>query len=378
MGRSLIALTIVLALGCERRRAPPPPAPSATPTASATPLAPLPERPVSGEVAFELLAVEDGAVLAWGAADGGLGVALLDGSGVARGEPLAVAQAPRDPVIEVAGASLEDRVGLAWVTRSKTGAASFGALGDAGTRAMGQAFPLAETTPGDATRRGHVDFAVSDKNQMVALTRELDETCDGGKRCAAFRFRELLSTGPELRGLPATVPAPCPSPLAGFELVGERWHYAFCSRTSDTPQVTAFMRQQAPFWVGLSRPGPGCEPLGALPVGTEALYVHECAGGRRGLRLGGLGAAEHEVDLTSPKLECVLGRPRLTAPGSPPLAIDFAGPLSSLAPVMPMQFGGPGARAVWTGTSLLVATWVNKHVTLRRFECRGAELTRTG
>ena len=378
MGRSLIALGCALALGCNSRRAPPTPAPSAITTASAAPRAPLPERAVSDEVAFELLAVDDGAVLAWGQAGGGLGVAVLDATGHAQGEPLAVIGATTDPVVEIAGATLDHRVGLAWVTRSKQGAASFGALGDAATKTLSPAFPLAEASLGDPTRRGHVDFAVSDQNQMVALTRERDESCDGGQLCAAYRFRELLSTGPELRGLPATVPSPCSSALAGFALVGERWHYAFCSRTGDRPQVTAFMRQEAPFYVGLSKPGPGCEPLGALAVGREALYVHECADGRRGLFIGGLGDPERSVDLSNPHLECVLGRPRLTAPGAPPLSVDFTRPLSRLGPVLPSHYGGPSARAAWTGSALLVASWVKKHVTLRRFECRGAELVRTG
>ncbi len=329
-------------------------------------------------MAFDLLAIQDGALLAWGRPRGGLELELLDGSGRAGGAPIEVKLSPGNPIIEIAGASLGGRVGLAWLSRSASGAATFGVIGDAETRSFSEAFALSEVSVGDPTRRGHVAFAVSDKHRMVALTRGMDEPCDDEKQCATFRFRELLSTGPELRGLPASVPSPCPSPLAGFELVGERSHYAYCSRASSRSEVTAFMRQPDPLYVGLSKPAPGCDPLGSLRVGSDALFVLECAEGRRGMRIGGLGDRERNVDLTSPKLECVLGRPRLSAPGSPPFEMNLGDALGNLGAVLPAAFGVPGSRAAWTGTSLLVASWMRGNVILRRYECRGADLVRTG
>lgn len=380
MGRSLALALGALALGaCKERAAPPAPSPSTS--ASAPPLTtPLPARAVSGEVAFELVAVEAGALCAWGEPSGGLSVALLDASGRAQGEPLKIAGAASGSVLEVAGGSLGNRVGLAWLSRSEQGAASFGSLGDAETRSFSAAFPLTDATLGDVAKRGHVAFAVSDKNEMVALTRGLDEPCSEpkGASCAAFRFRELLSTGPELRGLPISVPSPCPAPVAGFELVKERWHYGFCSRESGGPNVTTFMRQLAPFYVGVQKPAPGCTPLGSTRVGADALFVFQCGDARRGVRVGDLNASERSVDLGQVKLECALGRPRLVAPGSPALQLDLSAPLSGLGPLLPADVAPAPSRAVWTGTSLLAASWMKGRVVLRRYECRGAELVRTG
>lgn len=379
MGRSLtVVLGAALALAsCKDRRTPPVPAPSVSPAPSAAPPAePLPERAVSGEAAFELLALDDGALLAWGGPTG-LAVAVLDAAGRARGEPLAVPGAPREPVVEIAGASLGSRVGLAWASRSEKGAASFGALGDAETRAFSSAFALSDATLGDVTRRGHVALAVSDKAEMVALVRVRDEPCSdsGGPTCAQYRFRELLPTGVEPRGLPMSVPSPCAPGHAGLVLVKDRWHYGFCSEGSGQPEVTTFMRQLSPFYVGVAKPAPGCTPLGALRLDADALFVFQCGDAPRAVRIGGLESGERSVDLSRLTLECVLGRPRFTAPG---LALDLSAAASGLGPLLPVSFGGGAARAAWTGSALLVASWVKGRVSLRRYECRGAELARTG
>lgn len=378
MGRSLTLAALLLLTACKARPGPPAPAPSLVPSVE-PPLAPLPERPVSGEVAFELLAVEDGALLAWGGPSG-LQIARLDAAGRARGEALSVPGAPEESVVELAGGSLGSRVGLAFVTRSATGAASWGTLGDAETRSFSPVFALTAATLGDVTKRGHVGFAVSDKNEMVALVRGADEPCaePKGPSCAQFRFRELLATGPEPRGLPISVPSPCSAPLAGFELVKERWHYGFCSQADRRPDVTTFMRQREPFYVGVATPAPGCLPLGATKVGDDALFVFQCGDARRGVRIGDLNARERQVDLSAVKLECRLGRPLFSAPGTPRLALDLSGPLGGLGPLLPQAFSASNARAVWTGSALLVGSWMAGKVVLRRFECRGAELARTG
>ncbi len=138
------------------------------------------------------------------------------------------------------------------------------------------------------------------------------------------------------------------------------------------------MRQLAPFYVGVETPAAGCSPLGATRVGQDALFVFQCGDARRGVRIGDLNSTPRSVDLSGTKLECVLGRPRLTAPGTPPLALDLSGPESGFGPLLPADFGGASARAAWTGSALLVASWVSGRVLLKRFGCRGAELARTG
>jgi hypothetical protein len=256
---------------------------------------------------------------------------------------------------------------------------AWGALGDATTRSLSPALALTESDGRGRSRRGALAVAVGADGRLVTLARGRDEPCAEGRprACATFRFRELSSTGPVLRGLPLRVPAPCPRALAGHLVIGGRSHYGFCSERSGRPEVTAFMRQTDPFYVGVSRPAPGCVPLGATAIRGDAVFVFQCGDQRRGIRLGGLGAPEREVDLTDARLECALGRPRLSAAAGGSL-LDLAAPKSDLGVLLPTALGGPLARAAWTGSALLVATWVRGRVILRRWECRGPELSRTG
>lgn len=380
MGRSLSAALAVLLLAAAcKDKAPPPPAPSAAPPPSASPsLEPLPERPVSGEVAFDLVGVPGGAALAFGAPGGGVRVALLEGSGTARGEPIALPTADSAEAEEIAVVSLESRVGVAWSSRSTKGGAVFAALGDSETRAFGAPYPLTESTLGDPSKRGTLALAVSDKNEMIAVARGPNEACRGdASTCAAFRFHELGTSSAELRGLPMSVPSPCSTALAGFDVIRDRWHYGFCSQASGAPSVTTFMRQLTPFYVGVSTPAPGCTPTGATRVGSDMLFVLQCGDARRGVRMGGMESIEKSLDLSKARLECALGRPRLVTPGAE-LTLDLSAPLAGLGVLLPTEFGGPNARAVWTGTSLLVASWMKRAVVLKRWECRAGELTRTG
>lgn len=383
MGRPLSSVPILLALvlgavGCRDKHQPAPPAPAPSTAPSAT-VSPLPQHAVAGEVAFELVATDDGALLAVGAKTGGLSLLFLDATGQEVGAALTLGSEV-ERVVEIAGAALGNRVGLAYVTRHDAAAASYGVLGDASTRSFAAPSALTPTTLGDLTRRGHVAFAASDKNEMVAVVRGLDEPCGDDKQrsCAAYRFRELLSTGPELRGLPMSVPTPCPATIAGFAIVGARWHYGFCSQASGQPRTTAFMRQLSPFYVGVTHSPPGCAPLGVTRIGSEALFAVQCGDIRRALRIGGMDSPEQSLVITNTTLDCRLGRPRLTLPGEPPLTLDLAASTSGLGPLLPESVAAANSRAVWTGSSLLVASWVRAAVVLRRYECRGAELARSG
>lgn len=378
MGRSLkrFSWLALLALTSCRDKPSPPSAPSAT--VAPTNVAP---RPALGfearsSASFALVAAEDGAVLAAGTPRTGLSVSFLDSRGQPRGAPLVVAGSEKHAVLEVAGASSGSQVGFAWTERSESATTAHGVLGDSKTRSFAALLPLGEASVG-ATEAGgrHIAFSISDKAEAMVLMRVRDEPCADApdRSCAAFRFRELLSTGPELRGLPMSVPLPCSGGLAGFTLVGERSHYAFCSEQNGTPRVTAFMRQLSPFYVGVKSLASGCAPQGALRLGDDAVFVLDCASGRRGVRIGGLDSDERPLDVGQATVSCELGRPRLRVPGQPPLSFDLGPPFEGLGPLLPERFG-KALHAVWTGSSLLVAEWRAGQVAVRAYECRGGEL----
>lgn len=334
---------------------------------------------MSGEVAFELIATKSGAALAWGEPKSGrLLVAFLDEGGDARGEPVRVERTGRAgaEVIEVAAASLDDRVGVAWIDRAGQTTASWGALGDAGTRSFSAALALGASQVEAATRRGAIALSASDKNELVALRRGPDEPCPGDKEktCAAFAFRELLSVGPQARGLPLSVPSPCLRPLVGFALVKDRWHYALCSTAEGPPVTMAFNVQRTPYYADAKPLLRGCQPIGMLVVEGAVLIAAECEAGRRAVRVGDMTTPVTTLDVSRAELACERGRPRVRIPGEPALAFALDQPMSGLGPILPASLASPGSRAAWTGSRLLVASWARSNVVLRRFGCRGGDL----
>ncbi len=378
-----LAAVCCLLVACDRPRSREKALPSATASSTGVPIAPLISRELGGEAAFDLVTTAEGAALAWGrpARDGAkLTVALLDANGEAKGEPLAIAGSDASSIVEVSAASVAGRIGVAWVARAGEDAASFGALGDPATRSFGAASPLGDASLGDPSQRGHLAVASSDRGELVVLRRGRDEACqtERGHTCASFAFRELTGTGPVPRGLPLAVPASCGRALVGFGLVKERWHYAVCSELDGHPATTTVNIQPRPFYAEAKKVLEGCSPLGAVALGDDFVVVGECADGRRGVRFAGMNTPPRELDLSKTTLACERGRPVLRAPGDVPLGLVLDVPRDGLAPLLPLAYAPANARAVWTGSSLLVASFVKRTLMLRRYACSGGELVLNG
>jgi len=373
------ALLLVLA-GCSKSESAPRSSPAASASAPAPVPAPFASRSVSGEAAFDLVATDDGALLVWGEGDA-LRASVLDARGTERDAPIAIEPSrsrSKRHVVEVSAASAGSRVGVAWVESAGGEASTWGALGDASTRSFTPPAELGEVTLTDERQRGNVALTASDRAEFLALRRGVDEPCaeDPSLTCATLGFRELLSTGPERRGLPMAVPAACPTLIAGFAVIGDRWHYAVCSRKKGPPMTTQFNVQRSPFYAEAKDLAPGCSPLGMSVIAGEAVTAFDCSDGRRAQKSGGLAHPTGRVDLAHASLQCERGRPVLRAPDEQ-LVVELGAPKSGLAPLLPLRIAAAGARAVWTGSTLLVATWVKQKVELRRWECRGSELARS-
>lgn len=385
MRGAALSLFFGLVLGACDRSTATAPAPSASaPAAAPASASPLPEREVSGEAAFDLVATEEGAALLWGrpASEGSeLVAAVLDSGGVARGEPIVLsvpASERSSRVVQVESVSVQGRLGVAWVTTDGQRALTHAALGDAKTRSFTPGAALGETALDDPRQRGQTAITASDRGEFLVLRRGSDERCseDPSQRCATFAFREVLSTGPEPRGLPLSVPAPCPRAIVGFTVIQDRWHYALCSLAEGRPVTTLFNVQRTPFYAEAKRLHDGCTPLGVSAVNGDAVTVADCSDGRRGTLSAGLERPAASVELSQATLECELGRPVLRAPGERVLALSFDRPLSGLGPLVPARVAPASARVVWTGTTLLGAIWSRGRVALHRWQCRGSELAR--
>ncbi len=351
-------------------------APSAAASAPLPEAAPLARRAVASEAAFDLAVLSDGAVLAFGERGGGVSAQLLDHRGGQRGEALRLFATGEGTAAEVTAAASGTKLAVAWSSRlSNGGRGIWAALGDAATRSFSQPLALGEASA-DGVTRGAVALAATELGGFVALRRGLDEPCseDPSRHCAGYGFRELLSTGVESRGLPMAVPAPCSTVVAGFLVVGGRWHYGFCSQAGGRPATTHFMRQLSPFFVEVHHSFDGCVPLGATSVGDDALLAADCPSGRRGVRVNAMGVKLRDVDLAHAEVVCERGAPIVRAPGEAPIELVLKEPRAGLSVLLPARLAPGNTRAVWTGTTLLSAAWVAGEVTLRRYQCSGSEL----
>ncbi|HEV8245652.1 MAG TPA: hypothetical protein VGP93_07780 [Polyangiaceae bacterium] len=338
--------------------------------------APIAQRAVAGEAAFDLTSLPDGAALVTGDRGGGVSLTLLDHAGGQRDQPLSLSGSQDGSVVEVAAASDGSRLALAWTLRLKTGprASSF-VLGDAATRSFSAPLSLGETSA-DGEQTGAIAVTATEDGGFVALRRGLDEPCseDPSRHCVGYAFRELSATAVESRGLPMAVPVPCARIIAGLVVAEGRWHYGFCSQAEGRPVTTHFMRQLAPFFVEVHRSFEGCTPVGATVVAGDALFAADCPDGRRGVRVGAMGVKLRSLRLWQSEVICERGSPVIKIPGDAPVEIVLKEPRAGLSVLLPPRLAPGNTKAVWTGTTLLSAAWVAGEVAVRRYECSGSEL----
>lgn len=373
--RRAALLALAVCVGCSRKSEAP--APSAT-----TSSPPAPETrgiPLSSASAFDLVTLSDGVGLVFGKADGGVVFQKLDTAGIPEGKPIDVATADTGFALEIAAASRESRLGIAWARKSAKGETStLGVLGDAATRSFGERFELGALTLETGDDRGQLAVGAGDDDSFVTLRRGKEEPCanDPHGRCIGFGFREIGAKNSPERGLPLSVPNPCANALVGFVSIGQRFHYAFCSEEKGSPAITHFMRQPSPFYVDVHRLLERCKPVGLTRVEDEALVVAECEKGRQGFFLGGMSSTPKRVDIGKVELSCPLGKPKLRAPGEHTLDFDFEGPRDNLAPMLPKDLAPTGSRAAWTGTAILVGRTIRGELHIDRHECHGGLLRR--
>lgn len=336
---------------------------------------------VSAPAGLELVAVEDGAVLLWGAPGGGLRAQRLDPLGGARGEPLAVTEAGR--VLEVVGAQGGGRLGVAWVEQSDDEQRVRAAIGDARGRQFGPPLELADTEDHDGAQRGWLAASASDQGELDVLFRSALGSCGGAhpkQRCVRF-FHRRLSTDTQPRGLPLVVPEPCPRAVVGNEFSGGDWYFALCARPAASlhpTAVTLYALRFAPQYAHAEQLLEGCTPEGMSAVASGVLAVGECEGEPHGVRVGDAGRSRAELGPIERGARCREGRPELWARGKTRVRRRLDAPASRLEALLPRVLAPLGARAVWTGRALVVGRALEERVALGRYECRGGRLARTG
>src|SRR5690606_17560255 len=118
----------------------------------------------------------------------------------------------------------------------------------------------------------------------------------------------------------------------------------------------------------------GCEPLGATVIDGDVWVVGQCGEARRIARFEPGHERASEIAVTGGALRCDGGRPVL--PIAEGVEVALSGPMDRLEPLLPPALIESGARAVWTGESLLVAVSLGRDVAVHRYECAYGDFMR--
>ena len=367
-----VGVVAASALACSKRA--PVPKDRAAPSSASSSLVPSPAGSVAPlgrlatPTAFELTASAAGATLVWAPAErttAALFKRELDASGAFQA-PTDVAVGSANVSGEVADLALSwvgARLGLAWLERS--GATARVRATWAG--ASSAPFELGAAWAGPRSSRGNVVMAArGDKGLVFARGGEAACIELGRHGCFGFGFHELDASHAVATGLPMSVPVPCTDNSAALAVVGERFHYGVCTETAGRPVTTLFSIQHEPEYARADPLLEGCTPAGTFVWHGAAWLVGDCAGGRRAARIGE--DPQEFLDLHGSRLECRSGRMRIRAPS---LDLPLDEPRAGLASLLPADVAQAGARAVWAGRALLIATSFAEQLRLTRRTCNG-------
>lgn len=365
MARVAIAFASVLA-ACDEK----------PPVAPAQADSPLANVRLSTPTAFEWVALGDGAALVFAPRDDAQGAVMrsdftrdarLKSEKPVRVLPPELAQGE---LTDLAATAVGGALALAWVERERGKARAFGAF--VNERHPPRRLDLGPTFFPRQAARGNVTL-VQQGGEALTFARLAETSCvnPSERGCSAFSLFKLSPDGAKTVGLPLVVPAPCADHSALLAVVGERFHYALCTGSEVEPRTTWFSIQHEPEYARVDQVLAGCRPLGAFGWDGAAFLVGDCEPGRRYARIPGGDERIEEGELGSAtcetgKLGVRLGERRLV----------FTEPRAGLHAFLGTETLPRGARAAWTGASVLVADAQASRLSLSRFACDGNVLRR--
>ena len=230
-------------------------------------------------------------------------------------------------------------------------------------------FELGAAWRGPPTARGNVVVAARNGAALVfARGGEVGCIEPGKHACYSFFFNELGRDGAKRTGLPLSVPVPCTDNATSLVVLPGRYHYGVCTDSGSGSVTTVFTITPEPAYARAEPVLQGCEPFGTFVWRANAWLVAECQGHRRGARIGAGDEAVEYLDLRALRLDCRGGVATIRAAGFE-LVLDE--PRGRLEAILPGAMAPRGARAVWTGQALLVASSAGDALRLARYVCAG-------
>jgi hypothetical protein len=374
----VLSLLLLTAVGCRKS-----PTTGAAPSASASAsLSGGTSRLVSNDElsspsAFELVARADGLRLVWAGTKQGPGwlfEADLAQDGSARGASRSVAVPARmlGKVTDLAATSVGEQLALAWVEQGQAEARAMG------TVVTGVAAPVlldlgAAALSAESARGNLVIAAEAAQDRALVMWRGLAAPCVQSQApdCVGFNFQRLRAGAAEKTGLPLSVPVPCASHSVELAVSAGRFHYGVCTREGAEPVTTMFTIQYQPEYARAEPLLKGCLPLGTVEVDGRPWLVGDCHGKRKAV-LVPLNDEQVQPDyIDALQISCTPERAELRQGR---FALTLREPRSNLEAVLPPHLLPTGARAGWTGKSLVVAYLAASRLTTRSYACRAGTL----
>ncbi len=385
-------ISVLLLAACSRASAPrqvPKPVPS--PAVVAAPAVPR----VLGELgttdAFELVTTSDGALALWvapGSCSQSLRLQRFDAQGRAQGaarvlglDACAAAALPAADarVSELAATAAGGHLGLVWIAQSEQLAAVLGSYAPDSAQTFGPPQRLSAAEARSDAVRGRLSLSAAETGAMRVAFRAPVARCVGQSGdCAQL----VTQAYPPLAGAAARVAdareirTPCLRMLAGATWVSGTWYDAFCALGEQdaipTTQVYA-IRPEISYAAAVPTLRE-CMPLGLSPAPKGAVMWGDCAG-ERTAHVITLDGRERTLAHAITDIRCAGGRPLLRVSGEgDPLELKLDEPRDRIELWLPTALAPAGARAVFTGSRLIVVSARGPSLGFVTYRCQGDQL----
>ena len=385
VGPTALALSLVLAVGCED---PPPPPPPPAPIVTPAPI--VASRTLASDAAFALVAVPDGGLLVWAVAESrgsGIRTISLSPTGASLGTDRSIAPSGASAT-DTAGQAVEldafatgRRVGIAWVMdRGHDLRAQAVWSADSGER-FGAAEDIGETVRLEPGARGRVVVSGSPDGTLVVHHRIPDAACVASPgTCAMFDRYGLGDSEEGARGTePLEVQTPCEPFVAAALFHDGTWYQSLCHVDPQAGPSTTVYAIRPSLSYAAPTALPGCQPGGISPLDHGVLVRASCGETDVAHHLDEMGRIRATFRPADYHASCTQGRPVLRIrQGNREVKLQLGAAQSRIESLLPRRLAAPGARAIWTGEAVLVATPQLRSLTVRRFEClKDGRLERT-
>ncbi|WP_157069197.1 hypothetical protein [Sandaracinus amylolyticus] len=384
-----LVLSVVL-VACGGESAAPDPSPPVAPAPPPPPV--VAARAISSRASFDLVALPEGAALAWGATPddgGGVRAIALDPIGGVRGHEVVVSDVAfvgggDDPgsVEELVVAAAGLRVAVAWVARTGPIVHAHATIASAGVDAFAPVRDLGATVAGayDRSTRGRLAAWGRDDGSTAIVVRAPPGPCQASAgECARFALA-AIGDGEGSGGrdtIVNEVREPCDPLVVGGLARGSAFFYGACHVTEQgAPTTTLYAIDRGGGGALASAPDvvEGCAPIGIAPGASGAIAIARCEDGVAAQEVGPRGDLLGTARAAEPRVVCASGRPTIELGA---MRVQLVEAVSRIEGLLPASVAPEGSRAVWTGDAILVAAPSGREVALRRYQCDVDSITRT-